>query len=44
MKSVLGGIILMVVVAGAAAIALNNWDFSSKSTYTSRTGNVRLGG
>lgn len=42
MKAVFGGIIVAIVVAGGAAIALNSWDFSSQSTFTSDA--VRLGG
>ncbi|VAW11882.1 hypothetical protein MNBD_ALPHA09-1481 [hydrothermal vent metagenome] len=44
MKSVLGGFILLALVAVGAAIALDAMDFSSKSTFTSQSGSVRLGG
>ncbi len=44
MKSVFGGLILMILVSAGAAVALDALDFSSKSVFTSQSGSVRLGG
>lgn len=44
MKSVLGGFILLVLVALGAFIALDALDYSSKSMFKSQSGSVRLGG
>ena len=44
MKSVLGGLILLILVAVGANIALDALDFSSKTAFTSQSGSVRLGG
>jgi len=44
MRPVFGGLILLIVVAGGTAIIFKTLDFSSRSTYTSQSGSVRLSG
>jgi hypothetical protein len=43
MKAFLGGVAAMIVIAVAAAVALNNLDYSSATSVSSERGSLRLG-
>ncbi len=43
MKGFIAGVAGIVIISVAAAIVLNNLDYSSEISYTSERGSVRLG-
>jgi hypothetical protein len=43
MKAFLSGIAAMIIIAAAAAVVLQNLDYSSATSHSSERGSVRLG-